>query len=173
MPVTYIPINSQVLGSTQATVVFNSIPQTYTDLVLIVDGFTTHSDDGARGYIQFNSDTSVVGTNYSDVYMGITATTKQTNKDVNAAYIAYTVLGNSSSRPALAEINIMNYRNTSSWGLVLSKGGKYATTESGNFGNRWTAGTWRNTAAITDITLRCDTAYAAGTSFSLYGIASA
>lgn len=172
MPVTYIPINSQVLGSTQATVVFNNIPQTYTDLVLIVDGFTTHSDDGARGYIQFNTDTGS-NTNYSDCYLGITATTKQTNKDTNAAYIAYGVLGNESTRPAFVEVNIMNYRNTSSWGLVLSKTGKYATTASGNFGNRWTAGTWRNTAAITDITLKCDTAYAAGTSFSLYGIASA
>lgn len=171
MPVTYIPINSQVLGSTQATVVFNTIPQIYTDLVLVVDGFTTHDDDGARGYIQFNSDTGIPGTNYSDVYIGSTATTKQTNKDVNAAYIAYTVLGNNSSRPSFAEINIMNYRNTSSWGLVLCKSGKYV--ESGNFGNRFTAGTWRNTAAITDITLRCDTAYAAGTTFSLYGIASA
>lgn len=168
---TYTPIASRTLTSTQATVVFDTIPQTYTDLVLVVSGYTTHSDDGARGYIQFNTDTGS-NTNYSDCYFGVTATTKQTNKDVNAAYIAYTVLGNDSSRPALAEINIMNYRNTSSWGLVLSKGGKYATTASGNFGNRWTAGTWRNTAAITDITLKCDTAYAAGTTFSLYGIVS-
>ena len=172
MALTYIPINSQVLESTQATVTFTSIPQTYTDLVLVVNGYTTHTDDGARGYIQFNSDTGS-NTNYSDVYIGVTATTKQTNKDVNAAYIAYGVLGNSSARPALVEINIMNYRNTSSWGLVLCKSGKYSTTASGNFGTRWTCGTWRNTAAITDITLKCDTAYVAGTIFSLYGIAGA
>lgn len=169
---TYVPINSQVLDSTQATVVFNSIPQTYTDLVLVVSGFTTHTDDGARGYIQFNTDTGS-NSNYSDCYIGVTASTKQTNKDTNQAYIAYGVLGNSSSRPALAVVNIHNYRNTSSWGLVLSLGSRYATTASGNFGNRWTAGTWRNTTAIDTITLKCDSAYAAGTVFSLYGIASA
>jgi hypothetical protein len=173
MPRTYVPINSQVIGSTQAIVTFTSIPQTYTDLVLIVDGFTTHTDDGARGYIQFNTDTSTGSTAYSSVFLGVTASTKSTNKDTNAPYIAYAVLGNDSSRTTLGEINIMNYRNTSSWGLVLSKGAKYATTASGNFGTRFVAGTWRNTAAITDITLRSDTAYAAGTSFSLYGIASA
>ena len=172
MPATYVPINSQVLSSTQATVVFDTIPQTYTDLVLIVSGYTTHADDGARGFIQFNADTGS-NSNYSDCYIGVTASTRQTNKDTNAAYIAYGVLGNSSTTPAVAIVNIHNYRNPSSWGLVLSQCGKYASTASGNFGNRWTAGSWRNTAAIDTITLKCDTAYAAGTTFSLYGIASA
>lgn len=167
---TYTPINSQTIGSNQSTVTFTSIPQTYTDLVLVVTGYTTHTDDGARGYIQFNTDTGS-NSNYSNVYLGSYQATKNTNKDVNAAYIAYGVVGNSSTYPSVNEINIHNYRNTSTWGHILAKTGKYASTS--NYGNRWTAGTWRNTAAIDTITLKCDSSYAAGTTFSLYGIASA
>lgn len=169
MPLTYTPINSLPLESSQATVTFSNIPQTYTDLVLVVSGFTTHTDDGARGYMQFNGDT---GSNYSGVYLGVMSTpARQTNKDTNQSSIPYGVLGNRSDYPATIEVNIHNYRNTSSWGLVLSKTGKYATNA--NYGNRLSSGSWRNTSPITSITLTCDGSYAAGTVFSLYGIASA
>lgn len=172
MAVTYTPINSQTLTSNTATVVFSSIPQTYTDLVLIVTGYTNHTDDGARGYIQFNTDTGS-NSNYSHAWVGSHAATgaKLTNKENNQPYIAYGVVGNTATYPSVNEINIHNYRNTSSWGLTLSKTGKYATAV--NYGNRWTGGSWRNTVAIDTITLKADSSYNTGTTFSLYGIASA
>jgi hypothetical protein len=171
MASTYIPINSQTLTSNTATVTFSSIPQTYTDLVLIITGYTTWTDDGSRGYIQFNTDTGSGNTNYSDAWIGSQAANKQTSREVNQPYIAYGVVGNSSTYPSVNEINIHNYRNTSSFGITLSKTGKYATNS--NYGNRWTGGVWRNTAAIDTITLKNDGSYATGTTFSLYGIASA
>jgi len=40
---TYTPIASVTLSSAQASVTFSSIPQTYTDLVLVVNGSTATS----------------------------------------------------------------------------------------------------------------------------------
>jgi hypothetical protein len=169
MPQTYTPIASQTLSSTTATVTFTSIPSTYNDLVLIINGYTTHTDNGSRGYIQFNTDTGA-NSNYSDAYIGNTGTTRLTSRDTNQAYIAYGVMGNTSSYPAMAIVNIQQYKNTSGFGTVLAFNARYSDQ---NYGNRWTGGVWRNTAVIDTITLKCDSSYASGTTFELYGIASA
>lgn len=166
---TYTPIASQTLSSNQATVTFSSIPSTYTDLVLIVTGYTNHTDNGARGYIQFNTDTGS-NTNYSDAYWGSTNATRLTSRDTNQAFIAYGVMGNTSTYPAMAIVNIQQYKNTSGFGTVLAWNGRYSDS---NYGNRLTGGVWRNTAVIDTITLKCDGSYVTGTSFELYGIASA
>jgi hypothetical protein len=65
----------------------------------------------------------------------------------------------------------MSYADTGKYGLTMSKTGKYLTNT--NYGNRIMGGQWRNTAAITTLTLTGDGPYASGTIFSLYGIAAA
>ena len=61
---TYTKIASTTLGTAAASYTFNSIPSTYTDLVLVANiQQVTNGEDVA---IQFNTDT---GTNYSRIYV--------------------------------------------------------------------------------------------------------
>ena len=59
MAATYTPIASITLGAATSSVTFSSIPQTYTDLIVIFNGRT---DGDENTNLQFNSDTT---NNYS------------------------------------------------------------------------------------------------------------
>jgi hypothetical protein len=76
----------------------------------------------------------------------------------------------SSGAFATTVTNIQNYSNATTYKTVLSRGG------GANTGNLVIAyvGTWRSTAAITTIDLINDSGnFAAGSTFSLYGITAA
>jgi len=53
---TYTPIASQTLGSAASSVTFSSIPQGYTDLVLVINSVAASSTNNMD--MSFNSDTS-------------------------------------------------------------------------------------------------------------------
>jgi hypothetical protein len=55
-------IETKTLGTAAASIEFTSIPQTFTDLVLVHSARSAHSDIAASAVIQFNGDT---GANYS------------------------------------------------------------------------------------------------------------
>ena len=84
MPATYQPIETQtVSGTSTSTVTFSSIPQTYTDLVL-VSAITQSAD--VSNYLRFNSDT---GTNYSRTRLvgtGSSATSVRGTNDVGITW---------------------------------------------------------------------------------------
>jgi hypothetical protein len=70
---TYTPIATQTLGSAAASVTFSSIPQGYTDLILVCSPVSTTGSNTFM-WIRYNSDT---GSNYSLTSMrgnGSTAT---------------------------------------------------------------------------------------------------
>ena len=160
---TYEAIATQTLGSNTQFVTFSSISGTYTDLVLVFVGTSTHTDNGSRGYIQFNSDT---GTNYSDTILQWDGTTATSLRDTSASSIAYGRIGNSGL--SQANISIQNYSNSTTNKTILSRQSSLAAQHS-----RATVGLWRNTNAITSITLSCDGSYTSGSTFSLYGIRAA
>ena len=60
--ITYTPIASTTLGSAAASYTFSSIPNTYTDLVLIASMADSNSGADQRMLVQVNGDT---GTKYS------------------------------------------------------------------------------------------------------------
>jgi len=59
---TYTPIATQTLSSAVTSVTFSSIPQTYTDLILVMN--VTNSSATVYKALQFNTDTSTGSTNY-------------------------------------------------------------------------------------------------------------
>jgi hypothetical protein len=61
---TYTPIATTTLGSSTSSYTFSSIPQTYTDLVLIVSGYGAASD-GNSIVCRVGNGTVDSGTNYS------------------------------------------------------------------------------------------------------------
>lgn len=161
MAVTYEPIVSNVLSSTSSSVTFSSIPQTYTDLVLVITGKDTTALNGFN--IQFNGDTA---TNYSRILIGGTGSAGVSSVVANDNAIGAGLAGTTTSSNI---INILNYTNTSVRKNTLSR----ANSVTSNL-VRFVIGTWRSTAAITSITVTASTAnYAAGTTFALYGIKAA
>lgn len=161
---TYEPIQTYTLGSDSATVVFNSIPQTYTDLVLVIQASTTHSDQGARTYIQFNSSTSL----YSDTWIEGNGSSASSSRDTSDTYLAFAVAGNSSTSFGTYILNIQNYANTSTFKTTISRSSSATANALRSY-----VGLWRSTNAITSFTLRADGNYRSGSTFTLYGIANA
>ena len=158
---TYVALQTQVLGSAQSSVTFNSIPQTYTDLVLISSGVL--SSGSLRGILcQLNGDT---GTNYSGTFLDGDGSSASSSRDTNDGSL---VAGLSSNINTWTNItHFMNYSNTTTYKTVLAR----ANTP--NY-VRAAVSLWRSTAAINSIKI-FDSAYNfnTGSTFSLYGIQSA
>jgi len=159
MALTYEPIQTQTVGTAVASVTFSSIPQTYTDLVLIVSADLTSGGHDLR--LRFNSDT---GANYSRTILYNQLSTRNTGSDniITASF-------GSTNSGSYTTINVMNYSNTTTYKSTIQRGGYIASIDS------LTAGLWRNTAAIT--TIECGntgaTTWIVGSTFTLYGIKAA
>jgi hypothetical protein len=160
---TYTPIANTTLGSAQASVTFSSLGS-YTDIVLVNQASPT---SGAVSWnLTFNGDT---GSNYSYTYLDGNGSAAGSGRTSNATKIVpnnngYMVAG----EIAMVIINIQNYSNTSTFKTVLSRAGNASN------GTSAVVGLWRNTAAITSITLSASSStFIAGSTFTIYGIASA
>jgi hypothetical protein len=163
MPATYEPIATQTLGTAAATVTFSSIPQTYTDLVLVSN---TRNASGLDGGItlQFNTDTA---TNYSANFLYGDGTTSTGSRHSN--YSTMVAGRSNSSNWGNGVTHIMNYTNTTTTKSVISRGNSNGLVIA-------YAGWWRATPqAITTITIRNEATvnFIVGSTFTLYGIKAA
>lgn len=167
MTVTYDSIQTTTLTTTTTSVTFSNLSSSYTDFLIIIQASTNHTDDGARGYMRFNSDT---GSNYSNTFIrgdGVSSS-MTSNKDLSQTYIAYGVVGNNSSTFGTQIIHVMNYANTNTIKSTVSRSG---TPRSGDNGKlRITVGRWNSTSRIDSITFLCDGSYRADSTFTIYGI---
>jgi len=177
MPLTYEPIGNLLVHAnhpSSPTITFNSIPQTYTDLIMVMTAGTGISTGADIAVCYFNGDTA---NNYNYVQLG------SNGNDANL-YSSYTrdfsgilagnipVGGNAVHDYAGSIWNFMNYRDTNSWKNVMVRDGSAVT---GGLPNASTVGAWRSTAAITSISMRTVNGYGfrAGTQFNLYGVTKA
>jgi hypothetical protein len=175
---TYEPVAAYtVAGSNQASYTFNSVPATYTDLVLIFTGSQDGTYSGRNLYLQFNGDT---GTNYSSVQMladgGGGAYSGGDSNQVGC----YGPLINSTGTttgPSVATLNIQNYSNTSTYKTITCHGGSASVYSSGvNVGvyTGFNVATWRSTAAINSVKVNVfNGSFTVGSTVALYGIKAA
>jgi hypothetical protein len=155
---TYTQIASTTLGTATANVTFSSIPATYTDLVLVVNGSATSNN---TAYMQFNGDTA---TNYSATQIYGTGSAAGSNRQTSSNFMW---LGEFYTNSTLV-VQIPNYANTTTYKNQLCR----TSTPSGYV--HAIIGMWRSTAAITSFTTTVtSTTYASGTTFNLYGISAA
>jgi hypothetical protein len=160
---TYTPIASQTAGGSVSSITFSSIPQGYTDLVLVFTG-SVSSGSGDLG-LRFNSDT---GSNYSTTFLSSQAG-GISGKSTSATSITateYSYLDN--VRSTLSTINFASYSNTTTYKSIMARSGKTG------YGVESKVGLWRNTNAITSITAfttGSNPNFTSGSTFSLYGIA--
>ena len=171
MPSTYTLISSNVLSSSAASVTFSAIPSTYTDLVVRISARTDRASQN-NSFIAvkpFNSDT---GTNYSYTILTGNGAAASTFNESNVAYSAMGYVDATtatSNTYASLELYIPSY--TASQNKPISTFGAHENNATTAY-LAATAGLWRNTAAITGVTI--DTlgqgSFIATSSFYLYGI---
>jgi len=154
MPSTFEPIATTTVSGTPATVTFNSIPQTYTDIYYVI---YTPTFAGVNTNMQFNGDT---GSNYSWTQLYGDGTSAASARANNITYM----LSGISDGTAAIHGHIMNYSNTTTFKTMICRGG----------GNRYVdadVNLWRSTAAITSITV--GPSWSNGSVITLYGIKAA
>lgn len=159
---TDVPIYTTTLGAVSGVTIDLSSYQMYTNLKLVVNAQRGITGSGGAGLsITFNGDT---GSNYSSqlLYEGSPYNARLNNSS-NLGYIGSAGDGNL----VLNTIYIQNYSNSNMYKNVLSR---YGSTVDGTA--RAAAGTWRNNAAITSITMTPPNGFASGTSISVYGVGS-
>ena len=166
---TYVALDkATVSGTSTTTVTFDSIPSSYTDLIIVADFATSAA--GAQTVFYFNGVTT--GTPYSSIEVYGTGTSATSSKFSNQNYIwlssaigSGAVLGQTNMT-----INVQNYANTTTNKSVLTRQNSNSGTYPGTLAN---AGAWRSTAAINSVSIKADiysTTFVAGSTFSLYGV---
>jgi hypothetical protein len=152
---TYTPLATVTLGASASSVTFSSIPATYRDLIVVVNGTTTAP---ALIKIELNSDTNA--SNYSRVDMrGDSGGAVSVSG--NTSYVGVF----DSSQTSSAIVQVMDYSATDKHKTFLSR-----SSFKGDTVRAWVI-RWANTAAVN--TLRVDgdgNSFATGSTLSLYGV---
>ena len=171
MAITYEPIATQTLGSATASVTFSSISGSYTDLVLVVTGYLANNDAYTARFT-FNGDSN---SNYSQTNLTGTGSTAKSTRFSSSTSITMgsNDLGwsTTAANRNVSIVQIMNYSNTTTYKTTIARSnqpaGSYPAVES-------EVGLWRSTAAITSMVITAGGAdFAAGSTFTLYGIKAA
>ena len=175
MALVMTPIYTRVLTDNQTnSIVFNNIPQVYTDLKVVVSVRTADSSDNVGLRMRFNSDS---GTNYNwtRIYGIPTSVISQRGSTVGAPYTSFALVGNVNAATSTAntfgsgDVYIPNYTG-SNFKSVVSDFVTENNATSAFAG--LTASLWLSTAAISTITITPDSGnnFVQHSSFSLYGI---
>jgi hypothetical protein len=165
MPITYTPIaTTTISGSSTSTFTFSSVPSTYTDLILVVNAAVTSGTSYI--YARWNGDTSAVYSRTELVGNGTSATSSRNGSEV-VQWLGGTQLSTVSGAYN-AIVQVMNYANTNVFKTTLMRANR-ATEQTAAV-----VGLWRSTAAINSVTLTLNSDnFAAGSTFTLYGVKSA
>jgi hypothetical protein len=170
MPSTYEPIQSYTLGSDQQTITFSSIPQTYTDLVLVMN-FGSTADNGSAIRMRINNDNSNL---YSTTYLqglfsgSVPGSAREAGTMAALGYQigAFTGLKNT------YVLHFMEYANTNIYKNYIGR-------VNGTDGTAINAMCYRSNSAITSLSFRVGNydsptaSFAANSIFTLHGIKAA
>lgn len=160
---TYYPIATQTVTSATGAVTFNSVPQTYTDLILVS---SRQQASAARLFLRFNNDTSSL---YSDVWLTGEGANPFCGKDSNQSLISIGGIWNGTTTTTWATniTHIMNYTNTTTFKSTLTRD---ANDKNGSGTVEMMVGLYRSTSAITTVNVVGGSNFAVGSTFTLYGI---
>jgi hypothetical protein len=153
-----------ISGTSTNTVTIPITDSSYTNLKVVVSTRTTNLP--AVLLLQINGDT---GTNYSHTAVGTAGSTAGSTRSSNQSAIYLSSYSHQNSTQSTYTFNVMNYSNTNMNKTVLVKG------NNATYGVDIAAGLWRSNSAVTSLTIFLDRAeyWAAGSTFSVYGIGTA
>ena len=159
MAATYTPIASITLGTTATSVTFSSIPQTYTDLVMVINGTAS---GGVNTQTQVGNNSVDTGSNYSETLLVGNGSAASSSRDTS---LSYSILFNSYTGQGNHILHFMNYANTTTYKTMLSR-----SDTASNIASLWVS-LWRSTAAINIIKIGSgNQTFSSGMTFNLYGI---
>jgi hypothetical protein len=175
MPNTHIRIAEQVASSAQSSLTFSSIPQTYTDLLLLASVRTTTNNGGRDTWVLTLN--GVTGANYGYVYnINYEATNNAAGygganyPNSRMGYASCAANDSDSTFFGVSKVYIPSYSQTGFRKIVRFDSGTISHTAT-QFMLARSAGRHSETAAITSITVypNADN-FATGTTYTLYGI---
>lgn len=168
MAITYESIATTTATTASPAVTFSSIPQTFTDLILVVSIRANSTPTSFGTGIRFNSDT---GSNYSRTVLYGSGSSAVSFRDTSQTRIFYSAGSTTASQFNLIRLNIQDYSNTTTYKTIVGRNDDLSDVTSVS------ASLWRSTSAITSITVTPfddnSTGFAVGSSFTLYGIKAA
>lgn len=169
---TYTLIASNTLTSNATSVTFSSIPGTYTDLVVRVSARNTAPGTYEAFRIEFNGSSTAV---YSNTYALGNGSAASSGRDSNNSFISAPYSngnGATSNTFSSHEIYIPSYTVSQNKPLSVFSATETNASTANAAWTGITAGLWRNTSAITQITFVSPGGYdyVSGSSFWLYGI---
>jgi hypothetical protein len=173
MTATYTAIATTTLAADAASYTFSSIPQTYTDLVLMSALFNNGTGNSSLA-MRFNGDTAA---NYGTLEASGTGSSTYTGQALvgtvtfwygNFKFIAQGI--NNQYTPFVT--NIMNYSSTNTIKTGFTQYGSTGYVYNADYASSgFIHAAWNSTAAITSILVRLDgNNLPAGSTFTLYGI---
>lgn len=152
----YTALATLTLTGTDTEVVFASIPATYRDLVVVVQG-TTNTASNIK--IKLNGDAS----NVSYVGMWGNGSSPTSGANTNAAYV-----GQLSTAQGIVIGQVFDYSLSNKHKSILGRGGT-ASDAVWAFASRWASTTVVNSLAVTTNNTASEN-FAIGTTFDLYGV---
>ena len=168
-PSSYESIASATGTGSSGTITFSSIPATYKHLQIRCNFFTT-AYGTPNSYVQFNGDTA---TNYSWHWLRGDGTSASANGSATVAQMRLVA-----SAPDIdadygssAILDLIDYADTTKYKTIRTFAGNdgAAYFAAGQVG--LTSGLWRNTAAVTSVTLSISAGnFSTNSKFALYGI---
>ena len=166
-PVSYESIATVTVGSGGVSgVTFSSIPSTYTHLQLRCMAKSSYAGSGAvNGGMQLNGDTN--GSNYSSHNLYGDGSTAGSQGAANYNGQSWFFPQSGDNGWAIAVFDILDYKDTNKYTTVRGLTG-FDNNGSGRIS--LTSSNWRNTAAVTSITLPSEPLWVQYSSFALYGI---
>ena len=171
MTIAMQPIYTQVIGATAGGIVFNNIPQSFTDLKVVVSTRTNAAGTIDGNIVRFNGDT---GSNYSTTIIYGTGTAIYSYRNSSATYIDYiAVVGNTATANTFSnwEVYIPNYTSANFKAVNIDGAGENNSSTNDQQRQALIAGLWRSTAAITSLSVG---GYSGNpmqhSTFTLYGI---
>lgn len=162
---TYVPLGSITLASTATEISFSGFSSSYKDLILVGDfARSGSSNSGYTVCLRFNGDT---GSNYSDVAAGGDGfNTSGYSNNYSGTFLRQGYFASDVTVGGF-HTQIFDYSGTSKDKGILTRESRGAR----GLGPQMYAGRWISLDAITSITVFPNgDAFAAGGTFSLYGI---
>jgi hypothetical protein len=161
----YIALATITLTGIDSEIVFSSIPATYKDLILISSPI--HSGAGPNRML-LNGDS---GANYPFVQMGgVGSGSGFSNSGTQNFFTPFTNSDPGLTSGVIGITQIMDYAQTDKHKTILMRNSSEATSRSPMVAAL--AARWTSTNAVTSITIySVSTTMAAGSTFSLYGVA--
>jgi hypothetical protein len=151
-----------VSGTSTASITFSSIPQTYTDLVVVANCSGPSGDP----FVRLNGDT---GANYSDTWVEGRSSGAVSGRYTNRNFFYFGYEGTTRASIKMSSIfNIEDYSNTTTFKTSIWRYGDVDYSVEAH------VGLWRNTSAVTSVVIGLTAGnFNSGSSVRLYGIEAA